>query len=614
MCPKMRFVQILSAKAPEELLYDLVVEFPVNDTEFAVDFFQKARERKAWRSIEEFIAQNAQNVKIRTVKIMTGGMLLASVPFTSLTAIEAKTRELFSISYLYGGTAAEQIQQVRSAKEGLDAVSPGYFKLLPDGELKAEGINETFISAMHEMQIRVVPFLSNHWNQRGVRLALQKPEVLAGQLAGYVMKNDLDGINVHLTNMTSTDREAYTKMVSALRKELPPEKELSVAVAPIPKQQDTGWEGSYDYTALAEQADYLILMTYDEHHQGGEPGPLAGLQWVEQSIRYALQHTRREKIVLGVPFFGRLWSQDGAWKGNGLTLNQIVSMLQAYNASVSYDVASQSAKAVFTVQEEDKTYIVGGKTLTPGMYTVWYENDRSLKAKTELIHKYGLKGIGSWALGLASLDIRETMQELAGSAVEQKAASLKRRKQMGSVIPALLNVREGPGMEYAVMEMLHSNHEVELLGPSSQGWYPVEFGKGKTGYVMAEYIMVSSSGVPLQEKLPETDSLEDNIQREMIPDESKSSPIIEETEDRRSNTLTSRSRNGSKQMILHKRGRVKAPILNICQSSCARSRMIARERKGHTVPSRLGTIESWYSIKRRDSNAGYVRAGYRTVK
>lgn len=47
-------------------------------------------------------------------------------------------------------------------------------------------------------------------------------------------------------------------------------------------------------------------------------------------------------------------------------------------------------------------YTVNGKQLTPGTYTVWFEDERSLESKTELIHQYDIKGMGSWTLTQAS--------------------------------------------------------------------------------------------------------------------------------------------------------------------------------------------------------------------
>jgi hypothetical protein len=41
----------------------------------------------------------------------------------------------------------------------------------------------------------------------------------------------------------------------------------------------------------------------------------------------------------------------------------------------------------------------GGKKVAPGVYDVWYDDARSYEAKLALVREYGIKGVGSWALG-----------------------------------------------------------------------------------------------------------------------------------------------------------------------------------------------------------------------
>ncbi|WRU96644.1 hypothetical protein RYX51_06070 [Priestia filamentosa] len=66
---------------------------------------------------------------------------------------------------------------------------------------------------------------------------------------------------------------------------------------------------------------------------------------------------------------------------------------------IDYDEEYQSAKATFTVKSTDEPSTINGTKLTPGTYTLWYENEQSIKAKLQLIQKYNLKGAGIWNLG-----------------------------------------------------------------------------------------------------------------------------------------------------------------------------------------------------------------------
>ena len=50
------------------------------------------------------------------------------------------------------------------------------------------------------------------------------------------------------------------------------------------------------------------------------------------------------------------------------------------------------------MKSSDAPTYISGKKLTPGNYTIWYENDLSLKYKLRLAEKYNLRGTGSWSL------------------------------------------------------------------------------------------------------------------------------------------------------------------------------------------------------------------------
>ncbi|NLL39353.1 MAG: hypothetical protein GX254_07195 [Clostridiales bacterium] len=143
-----------------------------------------------------------------------------------------------------------------------------------------------------------------------------------------------------------------------------------------------------------------MIMAYDESYETGPAGPVAGLPFVEKSILYALNLVPGEKIVLGLPFYGRIWSNSGGYpQGYGISNERIEQFISTYGGRVVFDKASQSPKATVTIKPWDTKPLVGGKALAPGTYTIWFENEFSLKGKLSLVEKYNLKGTGSWSLG-----------------------------------------------------------------------------------------------------------------------------------------------------------------------------------------------------------------------
>ncbi|MEW5933562.1 MAG: glycosyl hydrolase family 18 protein, partial [Bacillota bacterium] len=139
-------------------------------------------------------------------------------------------------------------------------------------------------------------------------------------------------------------------------------------------------------------ADYLAVMTYDEHYAGSpRAGSVASLPWVEQGIRGLLEEVPPGKLLLGIPFYTRLWKLErppgGAPKltSRALGMEEVEALLAERGIEPTFDPASGQDYARW---EE------GGAT-----FQVWLENERSILARLKLAAKYGLAGVASWRRG-----------------------------------------------------------------------------------------------------------------------------------------------------------------------------------------------------------------------
>jgi LysM repeat protein/D-Tyr-tRNAtyr deacylase len=322
-------------------------------------------------------------------------------------SLPASASEVINLGYLYFGNTEHFIHTVNQTSHSVNVVAPSYFDVNRDGTLKLTYQLDThFIETMHQQGIRVVPFLSNHWDREIGRAMLANKELAATQIADAIERYNLDGVNVDLENITAADRNDFTEFVRLLRELVPAHKEVSVAVAANPNGWNTGWHGAYDYNSLAKYADYLMIMAYDESYQGGDPGPVAGLPWVERSIQYAInQGVPRDKIVIGLAHYGRYWTEGMAVGGLGISNTAVDQMIKRYNGTVEFDEKSQSPKATITIREGDPATVVSGRTLAPGTYTIWFENEESMRQKLALVSKYNIRGVGTWSLGQGNLEV-----------------------------------------------------------------------------------------------------------------------------------------------------------------------------------------------------------------
>ena len=209
-------------------------------------------------------------------------------------------------------------------------------------------------------------------------------------LAREAERHGLDGITLDLEGVPPGDREALSAFVQELADRLRRDgRYLGVAVpARTADDPSQAFSAAYDYRALGRSADGLWLMTYDEHHADGPPGPVASIGWVEQVVRYAVSRVPSRKVILGLPAYGYEWSGG---QGRALTYAQAVERMARYGATLRWDGA---AKAPY--------FIAGDRQ-------VWFEDRYSAGYKSQLVRRYGLGGVALWRLGLEDPGVWEVI-------------------------------------------------------------------------------------------------------------------------------------------------------------------------------------------------------------
>jgi spore germination protein YaaH len=133
--------------------------------------------------------------------------------------------------------------------------------------------------------------------------------------------------------------------------------------------------------------DFMTLMTYDHHNSTTPPGPVAGYDWVKAALDYATARVPRQKLLLGIPFYGREWMQSGdVTSARTLTFEDAQNRMEQLRVAGLWD---ERWRTPWFQYRDDS-----------GLHTGWYEDSRSLEAKLELMQKYHLRGFAAWRLGV----------------------------------------------------------------------------------------------------------------------------------------------------------------------------------------------------------------------
>lgn len=226
--------------------------------------------------------------------------------------------------------------------------------------------------------------------------ALRKKAVDA--LVDLVASGGGDGVNVDFEGLPVARKAQFTAFVGELKAALQDALGRSHVTVDTPA---VDWDGAYDYDALALAGDGLVIMGYDYHYRGGDPGPVAPLAGSTTWGKYSLDWTVQDyttyggkanlgRFVLALPLYGYDWpATSDAVPGSGTGSG---------TARFYADCARRAADAGGWRWDDDSS--------TPwfawqdgGWRQTWCEDLRSLKAKVALAAGRGLGGVAFWALG-----------------------------------------------------------------------------------------------------------------------------------------------------------------------------------------------------------------------
>lgn len=197
------------------------------------------------------------------------------------------------------------------------------------------------------------------------------------------------GVNVDFERVREEERDLYTGFLRRLNERLKPEGySLSVAV-PAKTSDDIPWLKGYDFGGIGAVVDFMFIMAYDWHVPQTPPGPVAPIGEVRRAIEFALQHVRRDKIILGVPRYGYEWTMQGGTpvSARAVSVGDVIELAATYQVPIQYST------------EYEQPYLTYWDA-SGNEHIVWFENVRARAAKLQLVIDYQLRGVGAWQLGL----------------------------------------------------------------------------------------------------------------------------------------------------------------------------------------------------------------------
>lgn len=338
--------------------------------------------------------------RILAVLLLAGLVLPGTVAPAPAEAASGRPARIVS-GWLPDWAMRANLDTVRANSDLFHTAMPFWYDLQADGTIrKRPGAGDrAVVDALRARRVKVVPTITGPIGPITFNRLMRDPATRAShvrRVVRLVRDNGYDGIDINYEHfavskdatLSARNRDLFSSFVDELCSALRKENKLCsiVVMARTNDRMQAGYRpelavGVYDYAAIGAAADQVRVMVYDHHHPMGRPGPIAGYEWSEQVIRYAVDRIPSRKVHMGFPTYGRDWGRTGV-RAEAFTTRQAVQRARANGATIRWDA---------THREHTFTYTRNGVR-----HTAYYGDHRSLRARLGLARRYELGGIALW--------------------------------------------------------------------------------------------------------------------------------------------------------------------------------------------------------------------------
>lgn len=327
----------------------------------------------------------------------------------------------------YMTDSPDSIQSFLDHAGKIDILVPTWYSVDVHG-LVWGGPNAQVMQAAHEHHVAVMPIIGGSamgtveyhqfFRDATARHAMEQALVRECRQNGYL------GIQFDFEDISWKDRDALSATVAETATALHGAGyQLSIATVPnapgyagetaYSAWMFRDWRGAYDLKTLAQSADLICLMTYDQHTRYTPPGPVAGYPWVVENLKYALTVVPKNKLSLGIALYGYHWFAGVPLGGKNIPNNSAeyigaaaaLQLAHAYHAKLQWDPEDKTAWFYF-YRAQDREW-------------VFYTDPRTFAARYDLVKQYGLQGFCSWVLGQEDPAVWESLPSHAHGIASQ---------------------------------------------------------------------------------------------------------------------------------------------------------------------------------------------------
>lgn len=343
------------------------------------------------RIINIYTNTSNDTVVITPTELSTETTTQNTTETTTQSTLQTSSNDKLKIVWDQTAKATNDSAQKRIPINGLDVICPTWFAIKnTNGDIEDKGSLD-YSNWAKEQGYQIWGLVSNSFDANITHQTLSNPEKrkkIIDTLVSYAKKYNLDGINIDFESINKQDGDYYLQFI----KEATSTFKQNNLVVSVDMYVPTPWTSHYQMEEVGKIVDYVIIMAYDEHYSTSpESGSVSSLPWAEKYMIEATKLVPKEKLIMGVPFYTRVWTEtkkpDGSVSvvSKSLKMDEAKKLLEDNNATIVWDENTRQYYGEFYSDGTTKK--------------IWLEDEASMEERMKVAKNLDLKGIAGWKRG-----------------------------------------------------------------------------------------------------------------------------------------------------------------------------------------------------------------------
>ncbi len=299
--------------------------------------------------------------------------------------------------------------------KGVNVISPTWFYLEDNYGSVRSLASSDYVSTAHAAGLEVWALVDNFTKDVDTYEVLTNPESreqVIDTLITSAVEYNLDGINVDFEELTEDEGPAFVQFI----RELSLRCHENDLILSVDNHVPYDFNSFYNRPEQAVFADYVILMSYDEHLNASTgAGSVASIDYVTSAIERMLVEVPAKKLVNAIPFYTRIWQEipktdaQIAAEGDSSSGEYVPYTLDWDTLGMESAEETLNERGVELTWDDMTMQYYGEYDLDGTTCKVWMEEERSIEEKLKVMQANGIAGVASWKLGLEKDTIWEVI-------------------------------------------------------------------------------------------------------------------------------------------------------------------------------------------------------------